>query len=71
MNKKLSVSCIFLLIAMSGWCLQSNKIQGIVYHDKNKNGQRDSNETGIAGVAVSDQVQVVKTDAQGNMKSTI
>lgn len=65
MNKKLYVSCIFLLIAMSGWCLQTKKIQGVVYHDKNKNGQRDSNETGIAGVAVSDQVQVVKTDAQG------
>jgi hypothetical protein len=65
MNKKLYVSCIFLLIAMSGWCLQANKIQGVVYHDKNKNGQRDSDETGIGGVAVSDQVQVVKTDAQG------
>jgi hypothetical protein len=37
----------------------------VVYHDKNKNGQRDTSEPGIAGVAVSDQVQVVKTDAQG------
>lgn len=41
-------------------------VQGIVYHDKNKNSQRDKDEVGLAGVAVSDQVQVVLTDSNGH-----
>lgn len=40
-------------------------IQGVVYHDKNANGLRDRDEPGLAGAMVSDQVQVVITDAQG------
>jgi Icc protein len=65
MNKKLYALCVLLFISLYGWGFQSNKVYGVVYHDKNKNGQRDTSEPGIAGVAVSDQVQVVKTDAQG------
>jgi len=43
-----------------------DKIKGTIYHDKNNNGIQDKNEEGIAQVSVSDQVQVVKTDATGH-----
>lgn len=50
-------------------CSQSfDKIQGTVFHDKNNNSIRDKNEEGIADVSVSDQVQVVKTDAAGHFE---
>jgi Icc protein len=38
---------------------------GVVFHDRNANGVRDSGERGIANVAVSDQEAVVRTDAEG------
>jgi predicted MPP superfamily phosphohydrolase len=40
-------------------------VTGIVFGDTNGNGTKDKNETGIKGVAVSDQVNVVVTDANG------
>ena len=40
-------------------------ITGTVFEDINHNGTLDEGETGIAGVTVSDQDQVVVTDAQG------
>jgi hypothetical protein len=57
-----------LLLLLSAGVLGqlSDKIEGTVYHDKNENGIRDKYEEGVAGVAVSDQVQVVKTDAEGH-----
>jgi predicted MPP superfamily phosphohydrolase len=38
---------------------------GTVYHDRNANGRRDTGEPGIAGVVVSNQDTVVRTDASG------
>ena len=40
-------------------------VDGIVYEDANGNGRRDAGERGVAGVAVSDQHQVVRTGADG------
>lgn len=40
-------------------------IRGVVFHDKNNNGIRDKGEEGIENVAVTDQVQVVRTNADG------
>jgi predicted MPP superfamily phosphohydrolase len=40
-------------------------VSGHVFVDQNGNGIRDGNESGVAGVAVSDQVNVVQTDAAG------
>ncbi len=54
----------FLIIA--GQILFAADLSGIVFTDSNNNGIRDRNESGIKGVAVSDQVQVVLTDANGN-----
>jgi len=39
--------------------------KGTVYHDLNNNKKLDRNEKGIAGVAVSNGVQVVQTDKNG------
>ncbi|EDM35557.1 putative secreted protein [Pedobacter sp. BAL39] len=38
---------------------------GFVYIDKNGNGKKDKNETGVANVAVSNGTAVVKTDKKG------
>ena len=40
-------------------------VSGVVYVDANANGVRDGGETGLAGVAVSNQDTVVVTDAAG------
>jgi hypothetical protein len=40
-------------------------ITGIVFEDANRNGRRDSGESGIEGVAVSDQRTVVRTYREG------
>lgn len=40
-------------------------VTGFVYADANANGKRDTNERGIGGVAVSNGVEVVLTDASG------
>lgn len=39
--------------------------RGVVFDDANGNGQRDSAERGIPGVAVSDQYSLVSTNAEG------
>ena len=41
------------------------RVSGIVFVDRNDNGVRDAGESGLAGVAVSDQVTVAVTDAEG------
>ena len=40
-------------------------VRGVVFDDRNGNGVRDAGEPGLAGVAVSDGVAVVQTDATG------
>lgn len=43
----------------------ANTIKGFVFIDKNGNGLRDKNESGIKDVVVSDQVTIAKTNAEG------
>lgn len=45
--------------------LQDAVVRGSVYLDKNGNGIKDRNEPGLAGVVVSNQEEVVKTNALG------
>ena len=40
-------------------------VDGVVYEDANGNGRRDASERGVAGIAVSDQYQVVRSGADG------
>lgn len=44
---------------------EATRVEGVVFEDRNGDGQRQPGEPGIAGVAISDQVQVVLTDASG------
>ena len=56
----------FTILAV--FCLQSVSafsISGYVFHDKNNNGIKDKGELGIMGVAISDQFDVVQTNADG------
>lgn len=44
---------------------QAPPVDGVVYLDANGNGQREAGESGVAGVAVSNQRDVVLTGADG------
>jgi hypothetical protein len=59
---------VLVILTLEGFqCLtaQSTYVQGLVFNDENRNGHHDAQEHGIAGVLVSNQREVVKTDAQG------
>src|SRR5690625_2058044 len=56
----LLVSCSIVAHAQ-----ESLTATGVVYHDLNKNGVRDSGEPGIAGVMVSNGDDIVRTDPEG------
>lgn len=57
---------LFILLLCAGSLqAQAGSISGMVFNDANSNGIRDTGETGMKGVAVSDQVNVVVTDANG------
>ena len=43
-------------------------VTGIVFQDRNGNGARDAGESGLGGIAVSDQVIVVETAADGSFQ---
>lgn len=53
-------ACLISLVAA-----QADDAKGVVFHDANRNGVRDAGERGIAGVAVSNGVEVVVTDKGG------
>jgi predicted MPP superfamily phosphohydrolase len=61
-----SVVCILTVLAtLLCSFAQARKVSGYVFVDKNENGIKDRAEQGVKGVCVSDQVQVVQTDADG------
>ena len=73
----LSLSILFLLLtsliveASSGFQVKDGKkktdhVKGVVFSDANHNQKADKGEQGIAGVVVSDGINVTRTDASGN-----
>ena len=48
-------------------CTSSSEISGIVFEDSNQNGTRDSDEAGIPGVIVSNGINVVGTNENGDI----
>jgi len=48
--------------------LLAGDLSGVVFVDRNGNGHRDPGEPGVAGVVVSDQVQVVRTGPDGSFR---
>jgi UDP-2,3-diacylglucosamine pyrophosphatase LpxH len=65
-TKKHFLASIFFLISYQSLLHAQQAVNGYVFIDKNNNGIKDANEPGIAGVSVSDQASVVKTNADGS-----
>lgn len=59
------VGILTLLVTQLYGPSQAGKVSGYVFVDKNGNGIKDKAEEGVKGVCVSDQIQVVQTDAAG------
>jgi predicted MPP superfamily phosphohydrolase len=63
-----------LLLAIACWAAPiaapAQGVAGVVFADANGNGVRDAGERGIAGVAVSNQHEVVVTDGTGAYRLT-
>lgn len=57
---------MLIFIQLCTYAQSRNRVSGIVFNDLNLNGVMDDNEPGIAGVPVSNQLDVVLTDAEGN-----
>ena len=53
---------VLTLLATASFAIAAS---GTVYDDQNRNGKRDDGEPGLSGVAVSNQKEVVQTDAEG------
>jgi len=64
--KKIFLSFLAAVLAM-GLYVQTT-VKGYVFEEMNGNGRRDRNEKGLAGVAVSNSVDVTVTDARGYYK---
>ena len=59
------ILCLAFIAALGAIHPRTTDVTGVVFDDANRNGARDAGESGIAGVAVSNQDAVVTTDAQG------
>ena len=60
-----------IFIFLFGCCLSvmaADFALGTVFHDVNKNGNRDAGEKGLPNVAVSNGKEIVETDEKGNWK---
>ena len=69
MNSLALMILIFLAVAINSHLhAQVSQAKGIVYLDINENGIYDKGEQGIEGVKVSNGLDVVKTDKQGQYK---
>lgn len=56
---------ILFLVMLLPWLAFAQTQSGTVYEDLNGNGKKDKKEKGIAGVSVSNGVDVVQTDEKG------
>ena len=62
----LPLSLLLLLFVVPAWALPPPCNSGSVFEDRNGNGWQDGGEPGVAGVKVSDGVELVVTDVRGN-----
>ncbi|MCC5904759.1 MAG: calcineurin-like phosphoesterase family protein [Balneolaceae bacterium] len=59
------VTAFLFLLFFFDEAISQNYVQGYVYEDISQTGQRDDGDPGIAGVMVSNQLDVVLTDENG------
>jgi len=50
---------------------RSVTLQGVVFHDQNNNGIRDTGETALNEMSVSNGVDIIPTDAEGRFSLTV
>lgn len=62
------MTAVVLTVSAAGALADDALARGVVFADRNGNGQRDPDEPGVAGVAVSNQDDVVLTDAEGRYR---
>ncbi|MDR1920091.1 MAG: calcineurin-like phosphoesterase family protein [Tannerellaceae bacterium] len=67
--RKLTFSSLFMALALAA--SGQSFVTGYVYHDLNHNEKKDRNERGVAQVAVSNGVDVVRTDEAGKYRLPI
>ncbi len=67
-NKIIYLVLILLLAAASNLEARKKTAKGIVFEDANRNGVFDKGETGIPGVSVSNQYEVVQSDKNGHFR---
>lgn len=61
-----SAALLFTMVGLAGAATDTPQMaRGVVYLDANNNLQRDPGEQGLAGVLVSNGVDIVRTDEQG------
>jgi hypothetical protein len=67
---RLALGLAAILVSLSAALAlpQAQMAKGVVFHDRNGNGMRDAGEEGLRGVAVSNQREVVVTDAAGEWR---
>ncbi len=70
MKKTFTIILINLLITIA-FGQNTQTATGVVFHDLNGNGRQDRREPGLAGVAVSNGVDLVLTDATGKYQITV
>ncbi|MFI5310918.1 MAG: metallophosphoesterase [Gemmatimonadales bacterium] len=68
MNPSLALSCAAALALTFAGGSRAAAVHGVVFDDVNGNGVRDAGERGLQGVAVSNQADVVVTDAEGHFE---
>jgi len=61
----MSLGPLFLLLLQTASPVE---VKGVVFLDRDGNSLRDPGEPGLAGVYVSDQDQIVRTDAEGRFR---
>ncbi|HEU5146504.1 MAG TPA: calcineurin-like phosphoesterase family protein [Chryseosolibacter sp.] len=61
---KTLLTCLLVVVAFPGLHAQSS-VKGYVYEDTNGNGKKERREKGIAGVSVSNGIDVTITDSKG------
>jgi len=64
---------VIWLVGPSGFAenIAAQTARGVVFNDQNGNGLRDRGEPGLAGVQVSNGLDVVKTDPAGNYELSV
>jgi hypothetical protein len=64
-EKNAAMFRIFILLFLATGISFAEEATGRVFHDQNTNGKFDEGEPGIPGIGVSNQREVVTTDAEG------